>query len=178
MEASYHIYTNLKADSKREQTEQVIRSLEDLYLEVFDSMAQEVDLKDPYTKGHSDRVASLALLLAKELGLRSHQLKTIVAGALLHDIGKLRISDGILKKPGRLTDEEFVEIKKHAQYGVDIIQDKEFPWDIKPLILHHHERFDGSGYPIGISGEQIPLGARIICIADVFDALTLRPRLS
>ncbi|MBD3257017.1 tetratricopeptide repeat protein [candidate division GN15 bacterium] len=172
LESSYHIYTTLKADSKREQTEANIDSIEGLYLEIFESMANEVDRKDKYTKGHSDRVASLSLLLAKELGLRSNLVKTVVAGALLHDIGKLRIDDEILKKPGRLTDDEFAEIKKHAEYGVEVIRDKEFPWDLRPLILHHHEHYDGNGYPLGLRGEDIPLGARIVCIADVFDALT------
>ncbi len=172
LEASYHLYSSLKAEGKREQTEKVIKSIETLYLEVFDSMGKEVDHKDKYTKGHSDRVASLALLLARELGLRSHVLKTIVAGALLHDIGKIEVDDSILKKAGRLTDEEFVQIKKHPEMGVELLRGKEFPWEIKPLVLHHHEKYDGSGYPLGLKGEDIPLGARIVCVADVFDALT------
>jgi putative nucleotidyltransferase with HDIG domain len=172
LETSYHIFTKLKAEGRREQTEAIIDAIEGLYLEVFDAMATEVDLKDKYTKGHSDRVASLSLLLARELSLRSSQLKTIVAGALLHDIGKIRVPDDVLKKAGRLTDDEFAEIKKHTEYGVELLRNKEFPWDVKPLILHHHERLDGSGYPAGLRGEDIPIGARIICIADVFDALT------
>jgi len=172
LESSYRIYTCLKAERKREQTEKVINSIETLYLEIFDSMAQKVDRKDKYTKGHSDRVASLALLLAKNLGLRTNMLKTIAAAALLHDIGKVDIGNHILKKTGRLTDEEYQEIKKHPELGVELLRGKEFPWDIKPLILHHHEKNDGSGYPLGLKGENIPLGARIICIADVFDALT------
>ncbi|MCK4607191.1 MAG: HD-GYP domain-containing protein [candidate division Zixibacteria bacterium] len=172
LESSYQIYTTLKADGKRETTEQVIHSIEKLYLEIFDSMAKEVDRKDHYTKGHSDRVASLALLLAKELGLRSNMLKTVTAAALLHDIGKTRVDDSILKKASRLSAEEFQKIKKHPESGIDMLRGKEFPWDIKPSILHHHEKLDGSGYPLGLKGEDIPLGARIICVADVFDALT------
>ncbi len=172
LESSYHLFTSLKADGKREKTEEVIGSIESLYLRIFDSIATEVDLKDRYTKGHSDRVASLSLLLAKELGLRTSILKTIVASALLHDIGKINIDDSILKKPDKLTREEFEEIKKHPALGVELLRQKEFPWDVKPLILHHHERYDGRGYPLGLKGEDIPLGARIICIADVFDALT------
>ncbi len=172
LEGSYAIYNSLKAEGKREQTERVIDSIEKLYLEVFESMAREVDRKDEYTKGHSDRVASLALLLARELGIRGHALKTIVAAALLHDIGKLKIEDNILKKPGRLTDHEFDCIQKHPEVGVELLRRMEFPWDIKPLILHHHEKLDGTGYPLGLKGEDIPLGARIICIVDVFDALT------
>jgi len=172
LEASYHIYTTLKAEGKREQTEEIIGSLERLYLEIFESMARQVDRKDKYTKGHSDRVAALALLLAKELGLRTHMVKTIVAAGLLHDVGKVHIDDDILKKPGKLTDEEHRHIQKHPELGVGLLRGKEFPWVIKPLILHHHERMNGTGYPLGLKGEDIPLGARIICIADVFDALT------
>ncbi|MBU1319543.1 MAG: tetratricopeptide repeat protein [candidate division Zixibacteria bacterium] len=172
LESSYQIYNNLKAEGKREKTEGIIGSIEVLYLEIFDSMANEVDLKDKYTKGHSDRVASLALLLAKELGLHSGMLKTIVAGALLHDIGKIGVEDNILKKPGKLSESEFAFIKRHSELGVELLRGKEFPWDVKPLILHHHEKFDGRGYPLGLKGEDIPLGARIICVADVFDALT------
>ncbi|MCP4686255.1 MAG: tetratricopeptide repeat protein [bacterium] len=172
LEASYHLFTSLKADGKREETEEVIGSIESLYLQIFDSIAKDVDFKDKYTKGHSDRVASLSLLLAKELGLRTNVLKTIVAAALLHDIGKINIEDSILKKPGKLTDKEFAAIQQHPALGVELLRRKEFPWDIKPLILHHHERYDGCGYPLGLKGEDIPLGARIICIADVFDALT------
>ena len=172
LENSYHIFRKIKAEGRQLQTEKIIDSVEQLYLEIFNSMGKMVDRKDSYTKGHSDRVASLALLLAKDLGLKTGVVKTIVAAALLHDIGKVKLSDSILKKPGRLTDEEFEEIKKHPEYGVEILRGKEFPWNIKPLILHHHERVDGSGYPMKIKGEAIPLGARLICIADVFEALT------
>jgi len=172
LEASYHLYTTVKADGKREQTEEIIASLERLYLEVFESMARQVDHKDAYTKGHSDRVAALAMLTAKELGLRTHMVKTIVAAGLLHDMGKISIDDEILKKPGKLTEAEFHHIQKHPELGVALLRGKEFPWDIKPLILHHHERIDGTGYPLGLKGEDIPLGARILCIADVFDALS------
>ena len=172
LENSYHIFKKIKAEGKQLQTEEIIDSVEQLYLEIFNSMGKMVDRKDSYTKGHSDRVASLSLLLAKDLGLKTSVVKTIVAAALLHDIGKVEISDSILKKPGRLTDEEFDEIKKHPEYGVEMLRGKEFPWDIKPLILHHHERVNGSGYPMKIKGNEIPLGARVICIADVFEALT------
>ncbi|MFC1475616.1 tetratricopeptide repeat protein [Candidatus Zixiibacteriota bacterium] len=172
LENSYRIYTCLKAEGKREETEKVINSIETLYLEIFYSIGQKVDRKDKYTKGHSDRVASLALILAKNLGLPAHLLKTIAAAALLHDIGKVEIHDSILKKAGRLTAEEFQAIKKHPELGVEKLRGKEFPWDLKPLILHHHEKLEGTGYPLGLKGEDIPMGARIICVADVFDALT------
>jgi len=172
LEASYHIYRDLKADGRREQVEDSIQSIEQLYLEIFESMAARVDQKDKYTKGHSDRVAALALLLGRELGLRDTALKTIVAAGLLHDIGKLEIDDKVLKKAGHLTDKEFHAIQRHPECGVNILRGKWFPWDIKPLILGHHERVDGTGYPHGLKGEDIPLGARIICVVDVFDAVT------
>ena len=172
LEASYNIYTSINAEGKKEETENVINSIEKLYLRIFESLASDVDRKDQYTKGHSDRVASLALLLGKELGLKPYMLKTIVAAALLHDIGKLKINDAVLKKNGRLSAEEYATIKKHPEFGVEILRGKEFPWDIKPSILHHHERIDGQGYPHGLKGDDIPIGAKILCIADVFDALT------
>jgi putative nucleotidyltransferase with HDIG domain len=172
LETSYQIYTRLLVEGKREQTEKTIGSIEHLYLQIFDTLAEQVDQKDEYTKCHSDRVASLGLILAKELGLQPHMLKTIVAAGLLHDIGKIRIDDTILKKAGTLSDPEFAEIKRHPEHGLELLRGKEFPWDVKPMILSHHEKFDGRGYPHGIKGEDIPLGARIICIVDVFDALT------
>lgn len=172
LEASYHIYNQLKAEGKQVEIEKIIKSIEELYLEIFDLMSQKVDLKDKYTKGHSDRVASFALLLAKELSLKSNMIKSIVAAALLHDIGKIKIDDCVLNKNGKLTPEEFELIKQHPGWGVEMLRGMEFPWDIKPLILHHHEKLDGTGYPHGLKGEDVTLGMRIISIADVFDALT------
>lgn len=172
LESSYQIYKGLKAEGKREQAEDIIDSIEKLYLELFESMGIQVDRKDKYTKGHSDRVASFALLLARELGLKTSVLKTIVAAALLHDLGKIKMDDSVLKKAGRLTDEEYRLVKKHPELSVELLHGKELPWDIKPLILGHHEKMNGEGYPLGLKGEDIPLGARIICVADVFDALT------
>jgi putative nucleotidyltransferase with HDIG domain len=172
LESSYSIFTAARAESKKTKTENAIASIEELYLKVFDALAQEVDEKDPYTKGHSDRVASLSLLLARELQLSTGTIKTVVAGALLHDIGKIKIDNCVLKKEGRLTDEEFAHIKEHANLGVALLDGKEFPWDVKPVIAHHHEKFDGTGYPDRLAGDDIPLSARVVCLADVFDALT------
>jgi len=172
LEASYRIYHSLQAEGKRENTEAEINSIENLYLQIFYSMSHEVDRKDPYTKGHSDRVAALGLLLGKQLELPVGTLKTLVAAALLHDIGKIKIDDEVLKKAGKLTPQEFDDIKRHPALGVGLLRGKEFPWDIRPLILHHHEKLDGSGYPLGLKGDDIPTGAKILCIADVFDALT------
>lgn len=172
LEEAFALFNQFKAAGKLKKTEGLITSTEDLYLKVFEAMAYEVDQKDPYTKGHSDRVASLALHLARYLGMSDHEIKSIVAGALLHDIGKLNVSNEILNKAGKLTSDEFDEIKKHPDNGVQILSGINLPWDIEPMIRHHHEKFDGTGYPSGLAGDLIPPGARVICLADVFDALT------
>ncbi len=172
LERAIHIFSQLQATGRIEKTETLIGSIEELYLKIFESMAHKVDQKDHYTKGHSDRVAQLALVIARELNLSDGEVKEVVGGALLHDIGKLDIADEIIKKEGKLTAEEYAEIKTHPDRGVQRLSGVTFPWNIEPLIRYHHERFDGGGYPSGLTGESIPLGARIICVCDVFDALT------
>jgi HD-GYP domain-containing protein (c-di-GMP phosphodiesterase class II) len=99
-------------------------------------------------------------------------MKGLIMAAFLHDIGKVRVPDEVLLKPGRLTPEEFDEIKKHPVHAIDMLEDVEFPWEVKPLVRGHHERYDGKGYPDGLAGESIPLGARIITVVDFFDAMT------
>jgi len=131
-----------------------------------------VDLRDAYTGGHSSRVASYARATALRLGLPDGQLDKVVMGALLHDIGKIGVPDHVLLKRGRLTDEEFAHIKKHPELGWMALKNIE---DFKPIsliVLHHHERMDGVGYPGGLKGNAIPLGSRIIAVADSYDALT------
>lgn len=172
LEKSLRIFAQLNAAGRAVKTENLIDSIEGLYLRVFEAMAFSVDQKDPYTKGHSDRVAHLALVLAQALNLPDVDIKTIAAGALLHDIGKLDIPDDILKKTGKLLPEEFEQIKRHPELGVQRLSGVRFPWDFMALIRHHHEQFNGHGYPGGLRGETIPLGARIVSVADVFDALT------
>ena len=172
LEKAFSLFNKFKAAGKLEKTEGLIQSVEDLYLKIFEAMAFKVDQKDPYTKGHSDRVANLSLYLARHLGMSDQETKSIVAGALLHDIGKLRVPDEILNKPGKLTDEEFDEIKRHPDNGVQLLSGINLPWDVASMIRYHHEKYDGGGYPAGVSGELIPAGARVICISDVFDALT------
>jgi len=172
LERAFRQFHQVNAAGRVKKTEELIDSIEKLYLKVFEAMAFKVDRKDPYTKGHSDRVASLALMLSQKLGLADQEIKEVVAGALLHDIGKLQVPSEVLKKKGKLTAEEFEEIKKHPDYGIQLLTGITLPWDVIPLIRHHHEKIDGSGYPSGLEGEMIPSGARIICVADVFDALT------
>lgn len=132
-----------------------------------------LELKDPYTRGHSERVAHYSLLLAKRLGLFTEDdLKSFYYACLLHDVGKVNIPDHILTKPGPLTKEEFEIIKTHPTVGVNAIKDIEGVKDSVEVVLHHHERWDGRGYPHQLAGEQIPLKARITALADAFDAMT------
>ena len=146
--------------------------LQALFLSTVSAMANSIDARDPYTKGHSERVTSYAVMIAEELKLSADELERLRYAGLLHDIGKIRIRDHILHKPGRLTDAEFREMKKHPEYGVEIMQPVKAFHTILPAMLHHHERYDGRGYPHGLAGEGIPLSARILCVADCFDAMT------
>jgi len=131
-----------------------------------------LDARDRETEGHSTRVSQLACLLAEEVGLNGHQLKALERGALLHDIGKIGISDTILHKPGKLTDDEWKIMRIHPDIGARIVEGIPFLQDTLSVIRYHHERWDGSGYPVGLKGKDIPVQARIFAVVDVFDALT------
>lgn len=146
--------------------------LQSLFLSTVSALANSIDARDPYTKGHSERVTAYAVMIAEGLDLGPDELELLRYAGLLHDIGKIRIRDHILHKPGRLTDLEFTEMKKHPEYGVEIMQPVNAFKHILPAMLHHHERFDGRGYPHGLAGNDIPLTARILCVADCFDAMT------
>jgi putative nucleotidyltransferase with HDIG domain len=142
------------------------------YFELIASLVTALESKDAYTKGHTQRVCNYALMLAQKLGLSLEEKERIRKAALLHDLGKIGIPDGVLHKKGKLTDEEFSIIKEHEIVSAKILEPiKEFK-DVIPYILYHHENFDGSGYPHGLAADFIPLGARIIAVADMFDALT------
>ncbi len=160
-----------------------LAQVNDLYLSTVETLAMAVDAKDQITHGHIRRVQSFATELAKRLGVsNTEQIKAIEAAALLHDMGKLGIPEHILNKPGKLTTAEFDKMKRHADIGADLLSSIKFPYPVVPIVRHHHESWDGSGYPTGISGTDIPLGARILSVVDCFDALTsdrpYRPRLS
>jgi PAS domain S-box-containing protein/putative nucleotidyltransferase with HDIG domain len=135
------------------------------------AMAQTVEVRDPYTAGHQKRVADLARAIATRMGLSSDQVDGIRMAGVIHDIGKISVPAEILSKPGLLTPLEFSLIKTHSQIGYDILKDIEFPWDIATMVLQHHERLDGSGYPQGVTGERILLEARILTVADVVEAM-------
>jgi HD-GYP domain-containing protein (c-di-GMP phosphodiesterase class II) len=131
-----------------------------------------VEMRDPYTSGHQQRVADLARAIAKEMGLSEDWQDFIFTASTIHDIGKIAIPAEILSKPTKLIDLEFNLIKTHSQSGYDILKDIEFPWPVADVVLQHHERMDGSGYPQGLKGDDILLEARILAIADVVEAIT------
>ena len=141
----------------------------------LESLSAALDARDPYTAGHSGRVAAYSFLIGEKYGLSEHELSLLKKSAILHDIGKIGIPDGILQKEGKLTDEEFAEIKKHPLVGANIVQQVQGFTDIETVIegiKFHHERYDGRGYPTGIQESAIPLFGRIIAVADAFDAMT------
>jgi putative nucleotidyltransferase with HDIG domain len=172
-----------EASSRVEEAHQHVEGVERLYQASVEMLAIAVDAKDQVTHGHIRRVQRHTRRVAAGLGVTDTlQLKAIEAGALLHDIGKLAVPDYVLNKPSTLTSAEFETMKKHASMGARILTAVEFPYPIVPIVRHHHERWDGEGYPDGLVGAEIPLGARILAVVDCFDALTsdrpYRPRLT
>ncbi len=143
-----------------------------VYLDTIRALAAAIDAKDPYTKGHSERVSEMSVVLAQELNLSDNDIENIEYTALLHDIGKIGIDDSILGKKGSLTDQEFDKIKEHTIMGANIIQPVDFLKNSYRAIYHHHERYNGKGYPDGIKSEDIPILARIIAVADAYDAMS------
>ena len=151
---------------------ELFSDLQSFYLEMIQTLARALDAKDSYTHDHADRAGKYAKLIAQEMNLPDMVVRYIEYAALLHDMGKIGISDTILLKKGKLTDEEQKIIRQHPIIGYKIILPIKYLYPIAPLVLYHHERYDGSGYPEGLSGEEIPLGARIVAIIDAFDAMT------
>jgi len=141
-------------------------------IEVASAFIFLIDLRDSYTGGHSTRVATYCQEIALRMGLDDADLDMVVTAASLHDVGKIGVSDPVLLKNGRLTDEEFGEIKKHPEYGWMVLRNIEGLKEASLVVLHHHERLDGRGYPGKLKGDAIPLGSRIIAVADTYDAMT------
>ena len=148
------------------------RQVEDMTLQTVKALAQAVDAKDKYTNGHSGRVSEYAVLLAEELGWPQDRVQNLRYASLLHDIGKIGIPDSVLNKPGRLTDEEFEVVKSHTTQGADILSQVTAVPGLSDVARYHHERWDGTGYPSGLSGESIPENARLVAVADAYDAMT------
>jgi putative nucleotidyltransferase with HDIG domain len=172
LNAAHRLFGRL--DARRDLVDVVSKKheLERIYLEVVRNWGQSIESADTYTFGHSERVANYAMGVARELGLDETEQTTVRIGAYLHDVGKVKVPDEVLNKPGRLTRDELEIMRRHPLYGVELLAGIEFPWNIKPIIRWHHEHADGSGYPDRLCGDEIPLQAQIICIVDVYDALT------
>jgi diguanylate cyclase (GGDEF)-like protein/putative nucleotidyltransferase with HDIG domain len=149
-----------------------VKQISELHLATIEALARAIDAKDGTAENQIRRVQIYATAVARELGMTEIEVQAVKTAALLHDIGKLAVPDHILAKPGPLTPEEFQKVQAHPQVGADIIGTVPFPYPVAPLILSHHERWDGRGYPHGLKGEDIPLGARILCLVDYFGALT------
>jgi response regulator RpfG family c-di-GMP phosphodiesterase len=160
------------------QLQQKHEELEQSFVHFMQSLGNTIEANNPYTEGHVKRASDYAVAVARRLNLPEQEIKNIVYGAALHDLGKLAVPDSILKKPGKLTEEEWAIMRTHPQKGVDIIEGVKFLEGVKPIILHHQERYDGStkgefpGYPTGLKWDQIPIGARIIAVVDAYDAIT------
>ena len=142
------------------------------FFATLEALSSTLDAKDPYTRGHSERVAQLALRLGKALKVSARELEHLEIAGRLHDVGKIGVPEAVLLKPARLTDEEFDEIKRHPSIGYEILKGVPGLEHILPGVLHHHERWDGNGYPAGLHSKEIPFQARILAVADTFDAMS------
>ena len=169
---SHGLFTKLRAQRNLADLKRRLGRLERRFYDVVTRWAQTIESKDVYTLGHCERVAAYSCALAKDVGFDEITMFWFRIGALLHDVGKISVPSEILNKPGRLTDEERTIMEGHAAAGSDLLRDIDFPWDVLPLVRGHHERWDGRGYPDRLAGADIALSARIVCVADVFDALT------
>jgi putative nucleotidyltransferase with HDIG domain len=172
LNAAHRLFSRLDARVDLVDVSTKVHKLEETYFAVVRNWGQSIESADSYTFGHCERVAGYALAVANALGLDGEQQTAIRIGAYLHDLGKVRVPHEILNKPTALTAEEFRVIQMHPIWGLELLATVEFPWDIKPIIRWHHEKYDGSGYPDRLRGNEIPVAAQIICIVDVYDALT------
>lgn len=163
-------------EERTAQLQQALLILKETHFDSIKVLTGAIDAKDPYTRGHSDRVRKMSVRTGMKLGLSEKDLESLQYGALLHDIGKIGINDGVLQKKGLLDSHQYKYIQEHPLIGVKIVEGVDFFKDKIPMIRNHHEHFDGRGYPDGLVGEIIPLEARIIAVADAFDAMTsVRP---
>lgn len=167
------VKANEELRKKIDENRRLYENLESIYHDTIKALAAAIDAKDPWTKGHSDRVARISVAIAREMNLPEEDVRAIHIASHLHDIGKIITETNILTKKGRLTPEEYEEIKKHPVTSYEILSKIRFPYpDVALLTRHHHEWVNGSGYPDGLKREDLPLGSRIIAVADAFDAMT------
>lgn len=172
LNAAHRLFGQLDARRDLVNVDGKVAALEGAYLAVVREWGESIESKDTYTFGHCERVAQNAVAVARALGLGPEEQTAIRLGAYLHDVGKVKVPSEILNKPGPLSEAECELVKSHPAWAIELLAGIEFPWDIKPIIRAHHERFDGTGYPDGLRAGAIPLGAQIVGIADVYDALT------
>jgi putative nucleotidyltransferase with HDIG domain len=172
LNTSHRLFNQLRAQRDLADVARRMRRLEQRFYDIVGDWARSIESKDPYTLGHCERVADYACALARAVHIDDGSLFWFRIGALLHDVGKIDVPIDVLNKPGKLTPEERALMERHPVAGVEMLKDVEFPWDVLPMVRSHHERWDGRGYPDRLTGEEIPLHARILTVADVFDALT------
>ena len=168
---AYRLHLEQLIAEKTQALNEALRSLTHVHSATLDALSTALDFRDQSTSGHSRRVADLTAGAAASFGINGSALTQIEHGALLHDVGKLKIPDSILWKPAKLTDEEWVTMRKHPAYGFEFLRGIEFLKDAAELVFAHHEKFDGSGYPLGVAGNAIPFGARVFAIIDAVDAM-------
>jgi putative nucleotidyltransferase with HDIG domain len=168
-----HILTDITDQKKvEEEIKESLNQTKRTFEQTVAALSQLVEVRDPYTSGHQKKVADIATAIAKDLGLKKDTVEAIRLAALIHDIGKIAIPASILSKPGKLTDIERDMIETHPKIGYEIVKEIDFPYPIAKIILQHHEKIDGSGYPNGLKGKDIMQEAKIIVVADVFEAMS------
>jgi putative nucleotidyltransferase with HDIG domain len=172
LNAAHGWFSQLRAERDLDAIARRNGRLEERFLDVVRKWGESIESKDCYTQGHCVRVADVACALAERAGFDVKTLFWFRIGALLHDVGKLIVPEDVLNKPGPLDDDEWRIMKRHPEAGVELLVGIDFPWDVRPMVRNHHERWDGKGYPDALAGDDIPMSARILCIADVYDALT------
>jgi response regulator RpfG family c-di-GMP phosphodiesterase len=168
----YQAYLELRVEEATRDLQGAYQQLQDTYRATLEALGSALDTRDIGTESHSRRVHGYSLATARDYGVPEEQLSDVAHGVLLHDIGKIGIPDAILLKPGPLTPEEWTVMRRHPEIGKRLIERIPFLRGAVPIVYHHHERWDGSGYPLGLKGEEIPLGARIFSVVDAFDAMT------
>ncbi len=171
--AYFHIAQDItKAKQDEEQLKANVVKLNNITHSIIEAMTKTVEKRDPYTAGHQQRVSKLAAGIARKMDISEKEIEGIQIAALVHDIGKIVIPIDILSKPGRINHHEYSLIQAHSETGFEILQGIEFPWPVAKIVLQHHEKMDGSGYPQGLKGNDILLEARILCVADVVEAMS------